>query len=72
MTKVVLRELEDGDLDHFFAHLQDPEAVWMAAFTPKDPADRAAFDAHWRRIRADAPGVSGHRSGATDARACGR
>ena len=25
----------------------------MAAFTAKDPADRAAFDAHWRRIRAD-------------------
>jgi RimJ/RimL family protein N-acetyltransferase len=25
----------------------------MAAFTAKDPADRAAFDAHWRKILAD-------------------
>ena len=25
----------------------------MAAFTPLDPADRHAFDARWRRIRAD-------------------
>jgi RimJ/RimL family protein N-acetyltransferase len=24
----------------------------MAAFTPRDPADRDAFDAHWKRIRA--------------------
>lgn len=26
----------------------------MAAFTPKDPADREAFTAHWDRILADA------------------
>lgn len=25
----------------------------MAAFTSKDPSDRAAFDAHWQRIMAD-------------------
>jgi len=25
----------------------------MAAFTAKDPADRAAFEEHWRKIRAD-------------------
>ncbi|MEO3781121.1 GNAT family N-acetyltransferase [Micromonospora sp. B11E3] len=48
-----LRPVRDDDLPHFFAFEQDPEANWMAAFGPADPTDRAAFDAHWRRIRAD-------------------
>lgn len=48
-----LREVRDDDLDRFFLHAQDPVAARMAAFTAKDPADRAAFDAKWRRIRAD-------------------
>ncbi|MEV0981049.1 GNAT family N-acetyltransferase [Streptomyces sp. NPDC049915] len=49
---VVLREVHDSDLPVFFRHMNDPEALRMAAFTPKDPADRDAFDAHWRRLRA--------------------
>ncbi|MEV0808503.1 GNAT family N-acetyltransferase [Micromonospora sp. NPDC050200] len=48
-----LRPVRDDDLPDFFAHQQDPEANWMAAFGPEDPADRVAFDAHWQRIRAD-------------------
>ncbi|TDB70501.1 GNAT family N-acetyltransferase [Micromonospora sp. KC723] len=48
-----LRPVRDDDLPHFFAHEQDPEAGWMAAFGPADPADRVAFDAHWARLRAD-------------------
>ncbi|WP_243715759.1 GNAT family N-acetyltransferase [Micromonospora sp. KC207] len=48
-----LRPVRDDDLPHFFAFEQDAEANWVAAFGPADPADRAAFDAHWRRIRAD-------------------
>lgn len=52
-TEVRLRPVRDEDLPAFFAHEQDPQANWMAAFGPKDPADRAAFDAHWARIRAD-------------------
>ncbi|GIF47839.1 RimJ/RimL family protein N-acetyltransferase [Asanoa ferruginea] len=52
MTDVALRALEDGDLDAIFAQMSDPESVWMAAFTSRDPADRAAFDAHMKRIRA--------------------
>lgn len=51
---IALRPVEDADLDTFFAHLQDPVAVHQAAFVHRDPADRAAFDAHWARIRADA------------------
>lgn len=47
-----LREVTDSDLAIFFRHQQDKEAVFMAAFTPKDPSDRSAFDAHWAKIRA--------------------
>ncbi|QGN49277.1 GNAT family N-acetyltransferase [Micromonospora sp. WMMD558] len=48
-----LRPVLDDDLPLFFTHQLDAEANWMAAFGPADPADRAAFDAHWRRVRAD-------------------
>lgn len=48
-----LRDVQESDLDIFFVYQQDPAAVHMAAFTAKDPTDRAAFDAHWQRIRAD-------------------
>lgn len=50
---VTLREVADGDLAIFFTHQLDPVASAMAAFTAKDPADREAFDRHWRRILAD-------------------
>ncbi|MET7475313.1 GNAT family N-acetyltransferase [Streptomyces sp. NPDC005648] len=49
---VVLREVHDSDLPVFFRQMNDPEALRMAAFTAKDPADRDAFEAHWKRIRA--------------------
>ncbi|MGX5208906.1 GNAT family N-acetyltransferase [Streptomyces violaceus] len=48
---VELREVHDSDLPVFFRQMNDPEALHMAAFTPEDPADRDAFDAHWARIR---------------------
>ncbi|WSQ08191.1 GNAT family N-acetyltransferase [Streptomyces sp. NBC_01231] len=50
--EIALREVHDSDLPVFFRQMNDPEAVRMAAFTPKDPADRDAFDALWKRIRA--------------------
>lgn len=53
---VVLREVHDSDLPVFFRQTNDPESLWMAAFTAKDPTDRDAFEAHWERIRS-APGV---------------
>nr|BFD85545.1 GNAT family N-acetyltransferase [Streptomyces sp. Xyl84] len=49
---VALREVHDSDLPVFFRQLNDPESLRMAAFTPKDPADRDAFDAHWAKVRA--------------------
>jgi len=50
---IVLRDLEDRDLDVLFEHWTDREAIRMAAFTPADPDDRGAFDARWARIRRD-------------------
>ena len=47
---VALRRVRPTDLDVFFGFMQDPGAITMAAFTPEDPGDREAFDAHWRRI----------------------
>lgn len=48
-----LRPVEPPDLDVLFEQGRDPEANAMAAFGPVDPDDRAAFDAHWRRILDD-------------------
>jgi RimJ/RimL family protein N-acetyltransferase len=50
---VVLRQVEDGDLDPFFEHWNDDDALQMAAFTPADAKDRAAFDERWTRMRSD-------------------
>src|SRR5207244_10725154 len=50
---VRLRLVEDKDLPIFFEQQRDPDAVRMAAFTHKDPADRNAFNEHWTRSRGD-------------------
>lgn len=50
---VFLRDVVEEDLAVFFTQQLDPEANYMAAFTAKDPADRAAFTAHWAKIRSD-------------------
>jgi len=46
---VLLRDVVEADLPIFFENQLDPEANHMAAFTAKDPTDRDAFMAHWRR-----------------------
>ena len=56
MPGVSLRPVEDADLDALFDQMRDPESVWMAAFTARDPDDRAAFDAHMASTRP--PGTS--------------
>src|SRR5947209_248702 len=48
-----LRPLADFDLDALFAWESDPRAVELAAFTRADPSDRASFDAHYERVRAN-------------------
>jgi RimJ/RimL family protein N-acetyltransferase len=50
---ITLRTFADSDLDALFVWESDPRAVQMAAFTRADPSDRAAFDAHYERIRND-------------------
>ncbi|MEU8653102.1 GNAT family N-acetyltransferase [Streptomyces sp. NPDC048737] len=52
--QIALRPVHDSDLPVFYRQMNDPESLRMAAFTPEDPADRDAFDARWRRIRASA------------------
>ena len=50
---IVLRDVAESDLPILFDYQKDPEASHMAAFLPRDPSDRDAFLAHWRRILSD-------------------
>ena len=47
---VRLRTVEDRDLEVFFDHQADPQAVEMAAFPARD---KDQFAAHWAKVRAD-------------------
>lgn len=51
--KILLRDIQESDLDIFFEQQKDPEANFMAAFTRRDPSDRKAFESHWKRITND-------------------
>lgn len=51
--ELILRDVEAGDLTMFFEYQLHPAANHMAAFTAKDPNDRAAFDVHWERVLGD-------------------
>ena len=57
MAEVALRPIDDSDLDDLFDQMRDPESVWMAAFTAKDPNDREAFDAHMSKVRTSPDGT---------------
>jgi RimJ/RimL family protein N-acetyltransferase len=50
-----IRDVETDDLEAFFEHQRDPEAVRMAAFPARE---REAFMAHWAKIRADESNVT--------------
>jgi RimJ/RimL family protein N-acetyltransferase len=50
---ITLRDVTDADLPIFFDLQRDLTYNRMAAFTHKDPDDRAAFDAHWKKILAN-------------------
>ena len=47
---ITIREIEPADLEVFYVHQLDPEAIRLAAFVSKDPTDKVAFDAHWRKV----------------------
>lgn len=50
---ITLRPVTPADLPALFVQQLDPESNHMAAFTPEDPADEAAFQERWARIFAD-------------------
>lgn len=50
---ISLRTLLEDDLDDLFRWESDPTAARLAAFTRPDPADRAAFNAHYQRVRSN-------------------
>ena len=52
---VSLRSVEDLDLEAFFDHQADPQAVEMAAFPARD---HDQFAEHWARVRADETNVA--------------
>jgi len=66
---IALRPVADADLGPLFDQMRDPESVRMAAFTPDDPDDRTAFDAHMARVRTS-PGIT-HRSVTCDGQLVG-
>lgn len=47
---ITLREVQPSDLEIFYQHQLDPEAIRMAAFVSKERKDKAAFHAHWDKI----------------------
>jgi RimJ/RimL family protein N-acetyltransferase len=51
MAEISLRAVRDDDMDALFAQRRDPVAMRMAAFTAEDADGRAAFDAHFARLR---------------------
>ncbi len=55
LENITLREVEPSDLDTFYRHQLDPEAIRMAAFVPRD---RAAFDGHWAKILSSSQNIN--------------
>jgi len=53
-VEVRLRPVQDADLPVLWEQLTDPELQHMAAVTRDYHYDRAAFDRHWAKVRANA------------------
>ena len=52
-VEIALRDVRDSDLPVFWAQTSDERAQYMAAVTRGYHYDRAAFDAHWAKVRSD-------------------
>jgi RimJ/RimL family protein N-acetyltransferase len=52
-AQVTVRAVTDDDLESLYELESDAVGAEMIAFLPRTPGDRAAFDAHWARVRAD-------------------
>ena len=55
---ITIREVESSDLETFYEHQLDPEAIRMAAFVCEDPKDKVAFDAHWGKILSSSKNIN--------------
>lgn len=53
-----LRDVQESDLPIFFEQQLDPDANYMAAFTAKDPTDREAFMARWKKNLGDEKNIN--------------
>lgn len=53
MVNVQLRRSVVADLDRFFEFQLDAEANYLAAFTSKDPTDKAAYLAKYSKLLSD-------------------
>lgn len=52
-NQIILTETKKEDLNAFFEFQLDKEAIYLAAFTPKDPNDKAAYLEKYTRHLAD-------------------
>ena len=52
-NKVLLRQAVRSDLDHFFQFQLDKEGIYLAAFTPKDPANKEAYIEKFTKLLKD-------------------
>ncbi len=48
--KIILRQTEINDLEFFFKFQLDEEAIHLAAFTSKNPADKAAYLSKYSKL----------------------
>ena len=48
--KIELRPSIESDLEHFFNHQADEDAIHMAAFTAQDPQDKEAYLSKWKKL----------------------
>lgn len=51
--EIQLRNSTESDIEIFFQNQLDEEAIYMAAFTPKDPTDKEAYVSKWTRLLKD-------------------
>lgn len=51
--QVKLRQTQESDLEFLFQFQLDEEAIYLAAFTPKDPADQEAYFDKFTKLLTD-------------------
>jgi len=47
---IELREVQAGDIQVFFEHMQNKDQQWLAAYVSKDPSDLEAHNQHWEKL----------------------